>query len=81
MILSLICSNFRNFPRSLGTNMKWLKQALTEQFLTKVAVFRCFYVCYARPPQVFQVQAKISTLRPVFPDYLSISYDYGIIKK
>ena len=30
-----------------------------------------------RPPWIFQVQAKTSTVRPVFPDYLSVSYDYG----
>ena len=29
-----------------------------------------------QPPQIFRVQAKISTVRPVFPDYLSVSYDY-----
>ena len=28
------------------------------------------------PLQKFQVQAKISTKRPVFPDYLSVSYDF-----
>ena len=32
-----------------------------------------------RPPQIFQAQAKISTVPPVFPDYLSVSYDYGLI--
>ena len=26
--------------------------------------------------QIFHVQAKISTVRTVFPDYLSVSYDY-----
>ena len=39
-------------------------------------IFRCFDVFSVRPPQKFQVQAKISTIRPVFPDYLSVSYDY-----
>ena len=29
---------------------------------------------------MFQVQAKISTVRPVFPDYLSVSYDYVYIQ-
>ena len=28
--------------------------------------------------QIFHVQAKISTVRTVFPDYLSVSYDYGM---
>ena len=27
-------------------------------------------------PQIFQVQAKLSTIRPVFPYYLSVSYNY-----
>ena len=47
-----------------------------EQFLRKAIIFRCFDVSPVRPPQIFQVQPKISTVRPVFPDYLSVSYDY-----
>ena len=43
-------------------------------------MFRCFDVCSVRPPQIFQVQAKISAVRPVFPDYLSGFYDYPIMK-
>ena len=35
-------------------------------------------VCPVRLPQIVQVQAKISTVRAVFPDYLSVSYDYVI---
>ena len=27
---------------------------------------------------MFQVQAKISTIWPVFPDYLSVSHDYDV---
>ena len=42
----------------------------------EVAIFCCFDVCSVRPPQVFQVKAKISTVRPAFPDYISVSYDY-----
>ena len=30
-----------------------------------------------QPPEIFQVQAKVSTIRPVFPDYLSVTYDCG----
>ena len=44
----------------------------------EVAIFRCFDVCSVRPSQIFKVQTKISTVRPVFRDYLSVSYDYGI---
>ena len=51
----------------------------TEHFLAKVAIFCCFDVCSVRPPQICQVQAKISTVRPVLPDYPSASYDYDII--
>ena len=46
----------------------------------EVAIFRCFDICSVRPSQIFKVQTKISTVRPVFPDYLSVSYDYGISK-
>ena len=41
-------------------------------------MFGCFDVYSVRPSQIFQVQAKISTVRPVFSDYLSVSYDYGV---
>ena len=51
----------------------------SEQFFTKVSIFCCFDVCSVRSPQIFQVQAKISTVRPVFLDYLSVSNDYGRI--
>ena len=54
-----------------------LKVVFTKQFLTKVIIFCYFDVCSVSPPQVFQVQAKILTVRPVFPDYLSVSYGYG----
>ena len=29
---------------------------------------------------MFQVQAELSTVRPVFSDYVSISYDYALIE-
>ena len=53
-----------------------LKVIFTEQLLAKVAIFRCFDACSVRPPQTFQVQAKISTVRPMFSGYLYVSYDY-----
>ena len=53
---------------------------LLGQFLGKIAIFCCFDVCSVRPPQTFQVQAKISTVQPVFPDYLSVSCDYVYTK-
>ena len=41
-------------------------------------MFCCFDVCFVWPPRIFQVQGKTSTVRSVFPDYLSVSYDYDI---
>ena len=42
----------------------------------KATIFRCFDLFPVRPPQKFQVQAKITTMQPVLSDYLSVSYDY-----
>ena len=36
-----------------------------------VTIFRCFNVFSVLPLQIFQVQTKISTIRPVFVDHLS----------
>ena len=57
---------------------KTSKVIFTVQYLTKVTIFCCFDVCPVWPPQIFKVQAKIS-VQLVFPDYLSISYDYAFI--
>ena len=40
-----------------------LKVIFDDQFLIEVAIFRCFEVCSVQPPQIFQVQTKISTVR------------------
>ena len=40
--------------------------------------FRSFDVFPVRPARKFQVQAKRPTLRPLFPDRLSVSYDYAV---
>ena len=40
-------------------------------------LFRCFS-CITFVSQKFQVQAKIPTIRLLFPDYLSVSYDYAV---
>ena len=53
-----------------------LKVICTKQFLPKVTIFRCFDVCCVRPPQIFQVQAKVSAVQHVLPDCLSVFYDY-----
>ena len=83
MINFLICSDLLNCLRSIGTifitteiGQNSLKVIFTEQFFTKATIFRCFDVFLLLPPQILQVQGKISTMRPVFQDYLSISYDY-----
>ena len=80
----LICSDLLNYLRSLGTIVRTtesgqnsLKVIFTKQFLTKVTIIRCFDVCSAQPPQIFQVKAKISTVR----SDLSVSYDYDLTKR
>ena len=65
----LICSNL---PNCLIFTKKFFIETV------KAAIFPCFDVFPVRPPQ--KVQAKISTKRPVFPDYLSVSYDYVNMK-
>ena len=79
---SFWCIDLLNCLRSLETMVittesGWntLKFIFTEQFVIKVAILCCFDVWSVRPPQIFHVQAKISTVRLVFSDYLSISYD------
>ena len=47
-----------------------------RNFSLKAAIFRFFDLFTVRPSQKFQVQAKISTIRSVFPDYLSVSFNY-----
>ena len=47
------------------------------QFLAKATIFCRFDVFSVRPPQIFQVQAKIAIIRSVFSEYFSVSYDYG----
>ena len=39
---------------------------------------RYFDVFPVGPPQKFQVQDKIPIIRSLFPDYLSVSYDYAV---
>ena len=43
-------------------------------------IFCWFDVFPVPPPQKFQIQAKMSTKRPVFPDHLSVSYDQDSVK-
>ena len=75
--------NLLNFLRTLCTmiittesGQDSLRVVFTEQLLVKVIIFRCFDVSSVQPTQIFQVQAKISAVRLVFPDSLSVCYDY-----
>ena len=72
----LICGDLLNCLRSPDTmvittesGLNSLKIIFTMQFLPKITIFRCFDVSSVWPLQIFQVQAKISTARPVFPNY------------
>ena len=72
-ILSLTCSDLLNCLRTLGTMVITIKSGSSS---LKVTILYCFDVCSVQPPKIFQVLAKVSTEQPVFPDYLSVSYDY-----
>lgn len=52
-----------------------LKSSPERKCSIQVAILQ-FHVFAARSRQQFKIQAKISTIRPVFPEYLSFSYDY-----
>ena len=54
------------------------KSSLLRKFSLEAAIFRRFDVFPVWLPHEFQVQAKISLIRPTLPDYLSVSYDYVI---
>ena len=51
------------------------KSSPQRKYTMQAAIFFCFDVFPVRSPQKFKVQAKIPTIRPVFPDYLPTSYD------
>ena len=79
----MICSNLLNSLTSIGTivitaesGQGSLKVIFTKQFLTKTTIFRRFDVFSVRPPMILSVETKMSAIRPVFSDYLSVSYDY-----
>ena len=88
-MIFLIWSDLLNCLRRVGTivvttesGLNSLKVIFTTKYFTetlKAAISRCFDVFPVRASQKFQVQVKMSTLWPVFPDYLSVSYDYVCI--
>ena len=60
-------------------NKKWLKQPEShfhEALPHKNQLPCSFDVFSVRPPQMFHIQTEISTIRPVFQDYFSVTYDY-----
>ena len=72
-----------NCLRSVGiivltteSGLNSLKVVFTGKLPTKASICQCFDVFSVRPPQIFQVQVKISSIWPVFLDYLSVFYDY-----
>ena len=86
VIIFLMCSDLLKCLKRVHTifittesGYNSLKVIFTKHFLTKATIFCCFDVFSVRPPQTFQVQAKISTIRPAFPDYLSVSDYYDIM--
>ena len=80
----MICSDLLNCFRSISTttviarenSKNSLKVIFTKKSSLKAAIFLCFDVFPLQPTQKFQVQAKISRIWPVFPDCLSVNYDY-----
>ena len=67
---------FFQLRRRYPCNQPFLLLRKLRKFSQEVVIFRCFGIFLVRSPQKFQVQAKKSIMQPVFPDYLSISYDY-----
>ena len=51
------------------------KSSPPRKLSLQAAIFCYFDVLSIRPPQKFQAQGRISTIRPVFLVYLSVSYD------
>ena len=78
VIIFFICSDLQNCLRSLCTvairtgNEKEKENPHCKQ------PFCCFDGFPVRPNQKFQVQAKIPTIRPVFLDHFSVSYNYPV---
>ena len=73
VIIFLICSNLLHCLGSVATIIiitescsNNLKVILIKSILIIAAIFLCFNEFIVRLPQKFQVQAKISTIRPVF---------------
>ena len=78
VIIFFICSDLQNCLRSLCTVAIRTGNEKEKENPHCKRSFCCFDVFPVRPTQKFQVQAKIPTIRPVFLDYFSVSYDYPV---
>ena len=72
----LNCREFLNCLRSVGTIVVTSKTSISNSSQHPL-FFAVLMYSFGGPPQIFQVQVKILTIQPEFPEYLSISYDYG----
>ena len=82
----MICSDLLNSSEKLEVITTEKAKAVLNSFSLwnfslKAAIFCCFDVFSIWPLPKFQVQAKILATQPVFPDYRSVSYDYGFLEK
>ena len=74
----IICGDLHNCLTSLCTVAIRTENEIEKENSHCKQPFCCFDVFLVRPPQKFQVHDKIPTIRPLFPDYLSVSYDYVV---
>ena len=52
------------------------KRKSSLQLAAQAAIFSRSDVCCKRPPAQFQIQWQIHAWQPVFPDYLSVAYNW-----
>ena len=80
VIIFFICSDLCNCLRSLCTVAIRIGNEKEKRKSSLQAAFSMFWCssCTACISQKFQGQAKILTIRPLLPDYLSVSYDYVV---
>ena len=78
VIIFFICSDLYNCLRSFCTVAIRMENEKKKENPHCKQPCCCFDVFPARPPQKFQNQAKIPTIRLVFLDYFFVSYDYAV---
>ena len=72
-------ASYNNRHNHIHNNRKWLKlpqSRFHEEILHWKQPFFCVFMYSLYGHSKFRSQAKMSTIRPAFPDYLSVSYDY-----